>query len=213
MPSARGRDFDRLPGKRNSQFLPVMQNKANSGGWDAPDGTTSGAVAWARCAKQTQFASEGLVRRGTNKANPPGARPIVRNKANWRVLAEPTARCVVRTLRTWGTGRQGGANGAKQTQFPAGPGGTGPGGRGASGFVQTNPIPARRAAATPPRFQYSIIPPFQPDGNRAKQTQFGGTCRAKQSQFPPAGSARGIWDRPSRAPSTAVRDLVPAACP
>jgi hypothetical protein len=57
---------------------------------------------------------------------------------------------------------------------------------------KTNPIPA--GPDTPP-FHYSIIPAFQPDANRAKQTQFGpgriagGADCAKQTQF--GGSGRG----------------------
>jgi hypothetical protein len=106
---------------------------------------------------------------------------------------------------------------------PPGPGGTGPGGRGAWGFVQTNPILARCVAATPPPFQYSTIPLFQSDANRAKRSQFRGvrlgpegeTCEtnpslgelgylgqrrrkvecAKQTQFPRRGRVgQGLGD-------------------
>jgi hypothetical protein len=61
----------------NCTFDRPRRNKANSGGWDTPGGTTSRAVAWARCAKQTQFAPEGPAGRGTNKANlgKPGGDP------------------------------------------------------------------------------------------------------------------------------------------
>ena len=44
----------------NSTFDRPRQNKANSGEWDASGGAISGAVAWARRAKQTQFVDCGL---------------------------------------------------------------------------------------------------------------------------------------------------------
>jgi hypothetical protein len=62
----------RLGGKGvmvNSTFDRPRQNKANSGGSDAPGGTTGGVAAWAQCAKQTQSAPGGPAGRGTNKAN------------------------------------------------------------------------------------------------------------------------------------------------
>jgi hypothetical protein len=46
----------------NSTSDRPRQNKANSRGWDAPGGTTSGAVAQAYRAKQTQFAADGQGR-------------------------------------------------------------------------------------------------------------------------------------------------------
>ena len=52
---------------------------------------------------------------------------------------------------------------------------------------QTKPIPG--GWHTPP-FYCSIIPPFRPDADRAKQSQFTGRGRAqlyKQTQFPPVG--------------------------
>jgi len=67
--------------------------------------------------------------------------------------------------------------------------------------TQFRPLRPSRA----PLFQYSIIPAFQSDANRAKRTQFpaGGKGavtaepdRAKQSQFPPAGTRLGSRGSP-----------------
>jgi hypothetical protein len=116
---ATGNKRQRLDGKGvmvNSTSDRPCQNKANSAGWDTPGGTTSGAVAWARCAKQTQFGPEGLAGRGTNKANP--ARwPIVSNKPNCpKRGTEAVSGCTGWTM----PGRRGrGGNRAKQSQFGA----------------------------------------------------------------------------------------------
>ncbi len=49
---------------------------------------------------------------------------------------------------------------------------------------KTNPISGRCGRHETPH--YSTIPPFQSPADRTKQTRFGGTCRAKQSQFWPS---------------------------
>ncbi len=62
----RGQEGQRLGRKGvmvNSTSDRPRQNKANSGGWDASGGTTGRAVAWARCAKQTQFLDCGFPER------------------------------------------------------------------------------------------------------------------------------------------------------
>jgi hypothetical protein len=72
----------------------------------------------------------------------------------------------------------------KRSQFPAVAG------------VQTNPISAGRDT---PSFQYSTIPAFPPDANRAKQTQFG-TGRAGCVEA--WGMRRVVQTNPISAPAT-----------
>jgi hypothetical protein len=88
----------------------------------------------------------------------------------------------------------------KQTQFPARAGrARGQRGVGRGPNMQNEPKFGRGGRREPPLFQYSIVPPFQSDGNYEKQSQIWagwdiwGTARqrgancARQSQFRPAG--------------------------
>jgi len=119
------------------------QNKANSAGWDAAGGATSGAVAWAQCAKQTQFAPDGPAGpspRPEALTMPPArgkrakqsqflaGRPIVQNEPNSSIVDCGLATDLRRDDR----------------------------------WCKTNPISGE------PR-----CPPFQSDAYRAKRSQFG----------------------------------------
>ena len=99
----------------------------------------------AKCARRTQFPA---------------------SQAPWNVRFEPNPR-----LRRAGRGRKGAGRGgkcAKRTQFPATPGGRGRGGGGRGAIVRNKANSEQVGRDTPP-FHYSIIPPFQPDGNCAKR--------------------------------------------
>jgi hypothetical protein len=168
----------------NSTSDRPRQNKANSRGWDAPGGTTGGAVAQAYCAKQTQFAADGQ------------GRPLPRPEA---LTMPPTGDKRATTPRCPVSFRQ-------QSQFPATPGGARPKGRGAMGRtrktkpipgegwwdeaqgdvrhgrVRTNPIcPSQMGRDVcgglrePPLFQYSRIPPFQSDAYLQNKAKLGRT--------------------------------------
>jgi hypothetical protein len=112
------------------------QNKANSAGWDAAGGVTSGTIAWARCAKRTQFAPDGPTRRGTNKAN------SAANRTKRTQFPGSVGRTGERNVRNEAKLGRAGVSGdgawgnllcdiasmprfGKQTQFAAKPGGTG----------------------------------------------------------------------------------------
>jgi hypothetical protein len=70
---------------KRSQFVRRGQRSARAGE------VTSGGVAWARCAKQTQFATDGQERpspRPEALTMPPTREAVVRNKANFRSVGE-----------------------------------------------------------------------------------------------------------------------------
>jgi hypothetical protein len=196
---AEQKEGQRLGGKRvmvNGISDRPQQNEAKLG----RPGVSGGWRGWSQSCKAKPICG-GVNRpaRGvgcTNKANSglPGWRQrglLCETKPIWGCAGRDPQADYAKRSQTWagwdiwGTARPGRPNGAKRTQFsdcglriqdslaagrPCGPPGPGP-------VVQTNPIRQGQSCQTNPiptvtAFGAPIIPPFPPDADCVKQTQF-----------------------------------------